>query len=319
MTGASLKVQYGLETVYGTAVTPDKTIQVASESLKLNMSKKDEGLLTGGRLTSRTAAMGRRIEGNLSLLARPDDIGLFLASLLGVEAAASLVAASTGAYKHTFTAAQPTVLLPSLSFVIDRGVKAFEYAGVKINSLSFSAAAEDYLKLDMALVGKDEAEGLAEAGLTPSTLKAFRFSGATVKVGGVTLDATSVKFDYNNNLDAQTQTTKTGTNYKEPELGSREIKADIEVLYDSASDGIRDDFFLTDDICALEITFTSDEIETGFNYSLKISVPYCQVEDASPAVGGPDRIKYNLQLKAVDGSGEPITVELINAFDSEYL
>jgi hypothetical protein len=318
-TGNNLRVQFGREATYGTGVVPTKALQVSSESLKLNLTKKEEGLLTGGKLTGRTAAMGRKIDGNISFLVRPDDIGLPLGCLLGKEADAVLVPTSTGAYKHVFTAAG-TELLPSMTFVLDRVVKIFEYSGCKVNSISFSAASEDYLKVDMALAGFDEDDGALAPALVPSTAKAFRFANASVKVGGVTLDVTSINFEYNNNLDTSTQTTTTGERYKEPAQQAREIKADLEVLYDDDSNDIRDDFFLTDATCALEINFVGGEIETGFNYALKISIPHCQVEDASPNVGGPERIKYNLQLKAIEGgSGEPITVELINAYNGEYL
>ncbi len=318
--GNSLVMQVGVQTVHETPVVPTKQVQVSSEGFKLNLTKKDEGLLTGGRLSGRVTSMGRKIEGSLSTLSKPDDVGLFIASCLGAEATTTLVPSSTGAYLHTFVAADAGANLPSLTFILDRDVKVFEYSGCKIESMSFNASAEDYLKLDCNIVGRDEDTGTLAIGLSPSPLKSFRFAGATVTVGGVSLEATSIKFDYTNNQDSGLQTTSTGVYYREPEVGARDIKADVEVIYDTNSDDIRDDFFITDAVAQLVINFVSgQEVEAGYPYSLKITMPYCQVEDASPTVSGADMLKYNLQLKATEGVLEPITIELVNGLATEYI
>ena len=54
---------------------------------------------------------------------------------------------------------------PSAYFVVDRGVEVKGYSGCKIESLSFSTAAEDYLNLNMKFVGKKLQRN------TPSPLK----------------------------------------------------------------------------------------------------------------------------------------------------
>lgn len=312
--GNNLIVQYGVESTYGTPVVPTKQIKVASEGFKLILNKKDEGLLTGSKMGGRVATMSRKTEGTLSTLARPDDVGLFLACAFGNESNPEQILTSD-AYKHTFTIGDDVT--PSMTFVVDKVVKAFEYSGVKINSLSFNAAQEDYLKLDMNLIGKDEEVGTVESGLSNSPLKAFRFADAYVKVGGVSAKASSIKFDYNLNQNSE-QTTSSGLYMDEPEAGTREFNIDAEVFYDIDTDEIRSDYFLTDDVVSVEIRFLSGESIDGSPYSLTFKVPFAQVTDASPTVGGPDRIKYNLQLKAVDGASMP-TAELINGLATKYI
>lgn len=320
MNGNKLIVQYGLESTYGTLGTATKQIQVASEAFKLNLDKKDEGLLTGSKIGGKVRTMARSADGGLSTLARPDDIGLFLAVAMGSEGTASLVDGSTGAYERDFTLTDST-LLPSLFFKVLRDTNIVKgYTGITFDGLSFNAQAADYLKVDFTLKGKDEANTTLEAGLSNSPLSPFKFASSLVKVGGVDLEVVSTKFDYKANIDASTHSNKSGIYYKQPEIGKIDLTSEFEVIYDSVSNGIRDNYWLTDNTCSVEITFVSgEEVETGFPYSLKFVLPANQVTEASVNISGADRVKFPLKLKAVENGVEPITVTLVNGFAGQYL
>lgn len=314
------KVQVGVETAYGTPVAATAQVKIFNEGFKYVPSKKEEGLLTGGKTTGLVYTMGKKVEGSLSTLARPDDAGLFLALALGKEAA--VTTQGTLGKKHTFTAAGASDKLPSATFRVDKVVKVFQYDGCKVDTLSFNAAAEDYLKLDIGgIIGQDEADGTLTPALNYSPLKPFKFSGCTVKFGATSVEATSVKFDYSNALDGSLQTTNTGLYYAEPEQNARDIKVEVETLYNSTTDGLRTSYFKTDDVVAIEIKFTSDEeIETDTPYTLTITLPNCQITEASPVIGGAERIKQTISAKAVEvGSTEPITVELVNTRATKYI
>jgi len=293
--GNNGKIQYGIETEYGVAVVPTKQILVANETLKLNLNKKNEGLLTGGKLGGKSFTMSRKVDGGISTLTRPDDIGVFLACALGADTSA--IVGTTTAYKHTFTLADTQ---PSLTFIVDREVAVKEYSGVKIDSLSFNAQGEDLLKLDLTFFGKEEDVGTTATGLSSSPLKSFRFADCSVKIGAVELEATSVKFDYSNALDSL-QTSKSGLYMKEGMPKAREIKMDIECLYDADGEDIRNDFYLADDTCAVEITFLSgQDADTDTPYSLTFKVPCAQLTaDPIANISGADTMKYTLNLVAV--------------------
>lgn len=316
--GNNGRVQFAVEATYGTAPTMSKQIKIASEAFKWVPDKKDEGLLTGGKSTGKVYTMSKKAEGAISTNVRPDEAGYWLGAALGVEGA---ITGTTPAYTHTFTSAEYDDSLPSMAFVVDRMVDVYAYTGCKINTLSFSAQPGDYLKVDATFVGKDEVDGTA-ATLTPSPLKPLRFSHAAVTLASSTYaDVTSIKFDYNNNLDVSLQTTSTGMYFVEPEAGAREIKIDLEALYSAASDAIRSTYFKTDDSVALEIKFTSDEeIDTGVFYELTITIPHCQITEAGPAnIGGADTLKQSVSLKAIEeGGDELITVKLINGMATKY-
>ena len=314
--GNSLILQLGAESSYGTAATPTRQIRVASESLKPTYNKVDEGLLTGGRGAGRKEIMSLKVEGDISTLARPDDVGLFLKAALGVE--------EVDGNKHTFTALGTDLedSLPSLTAVLDRKVDKFSYAGLKVNTLSFSAAPEDYLKLDVSFVGREESTGAELAELSPSSLKSFKFRHGKVKLGGVEVaDITNINFSYNNNLDTETQTTSTGLYFKEPEPGMRAITTELEMLYAEGTEAYRTSYYKTDATVSIELKFISDETfgDNKTPYSLTISIPCNQCSDASANMSGADSTKQTMSFEAVDNlTDELITVELVNDVSDEY-
>jgi len=322
--GNSGRVQFGVEATYADPATMEAQVRFSSEGFKYVPDKQEEGLLTGLKGQGRSYTMGVKAEGALSTNVRPDEAGYWLALGLGSEETPVQESGATSAYVHTFKAIGNTLSdhLPSATFVVDRVVDAFQYAGCKITDFSFSASPGDYLKLDANFVGKNEEAGTIDGGLTPSSLKPFRFQHGQVLLGGsVIADITSISFSYNNNAETDLQTTSTGIHYKEPEAGAREITMDLEVLYTADSETLRQNYYKTDDALSVEIVFTSEEeIEPGFPYQLNIIVPNAQVSESVSNIGGADRLKQSLNLRGIDEVGsELITVELINGKDVAYI
>lgn len=322
ISGNRLRVQVGKETIYGQVSTGQYQIKVSSEGFRLRLNKKDEGLLTGGKTTGVLATLSKSTEGSLSFLARPDDLGLFLKACLGIEDNPVLIEGAENAYKHTFKAIGTSLTdhLPSLSLLIDRVAQQLAYTGCKIQSLNFTAAPEDFLKIEGSFVGKDEISGTL-ASLTPSTRKAFKFHKGQIKISNnIYADITNIKFNYGNNLINNIQTTGTGLFFYEPEVGTREVTAEIELLYNSQSVSLRNSFYLTDNDFSIELLFTSEEeIETGIPYSLKINIPHVQVTDTNPTIGGADVVKQTVSMKAIEvGSDELIIIDLVNDKNTSY-
>ncbi|ULQ59236.1 hypothetical protein K7I13_12145 [Brucepastera parasyntrophica] len=309
VTGNSLIVQVANETQYAVPVSAmTRQIKVASESLKPIYNKIDEGLLTGGKATGKVETMSVKAEGSISTIARPDDLGFWLLHLLGVEEDVVDVGDEDGtAKKHTFHAigTQETDHLPSFTAMLNRIIEKFAYTGCKANTISFSAVQEDYLKIDITIVGKDEIEWTVSTTLVPSSLRAFKFRHGKVYLNGAEIaDVTSIKFDYNNNLDTTVQTTSTGLYFKEPECGARDITTELEVLYASPAEATRKNYYKTDDVFALVLAFTSDEVvEDGVPYSLTITIPHNQMSDATANVSGSETLKQTMNMKAVEDGG----------------
>lgn len=319
--GNNVKVQLGKESTYATVATPTNQIKVASEGFKYIPEKKSEGLFTGGKSTGKTFTMSKKVEGALSTIARPDDVGLFLGLVTGIEA--TPVVNGTLGYDHVFTAigSGENDYLPSVTAFVDRIVEQYSYTGLILDGLSFDASPGDFLKLDCKFTGREESANATLVALTASPLKAFKFADAKVKIQGSSLaDVTSLKFDYQNKVES-IQTTDTGYYFTKAKQGAREISSEIEVIYSAGSDTIYNTLFKTDDVVSLEITFTSEEeIETGLKYSLVISIPNMQINDCSANIGGAEIVKQNMKLSAIEeGSDELITIKLTNARATKYI
>lgn len=325
--GNSVIFQTGKETTYGTSVTATKQDKISSESFKPVYNKVDEGLATGGRGAGLKATMGIGVEGGFSTLMRPD-MAYWLKYALGVED----VDAGTEGYVHTFTAIESSesAHLPSFTAYVDRKVGKFKYTGCKVNSLTLSAAAGDYLKLDANINGKKEETAVSLASLTPSALRAFKFAQGKVYKGtynstdgfeGTELaDITSVNLEINNNLDAQVQTTATGDYYKEAEVGTREITMSAEMIYTADAETVRSALYKSDDTCAVKLEFISNEMITSEEpYRLTIILPCVQCSDATANMGGLDTLKMSATFNVVDSLSEELIIAEVNNADSgEY-
>lgn len=321
--GNSVIAQLGKESAYGTPVAATKQFKIASESLKPTYNKIDEGLATGGRGKGLMATMGIGVNGSESTLMRPD-MGYLLAGVLGVD----VVSTSGDGTKHTITciASDENQHLPSWTFYVDRKVGKFKYSGCKINALTLSANAGDYLKCDFDIVGKEEIANATLSALTPSVLRAFKFAQAKmykivddeeVEIA----DVDSINLSINNNCDATVQTTDTGDFYKEPEVGTREIGLTCSAIYSSESESIRTEFYKSDATVGIKMEFISDENlpDSTDPYKLTITLPCCQLSDADANMSGLETLKQNMTFNVVDNLvDELIKVELINADASSY-
>lgn len=316
--GNSVVLQMGKETTYGTAIACTNQIQISNESLKEVYNKIEEGLAVGGRGVGKVATMGIGVEGSVFTLFRPD-MGLILKSALGVE----VVASATEGYKHTFTAIEndEEKHLPSLTVKVDRKVDCFSYPGCKIGSLTLSAENGNYLLAEINFNGKQEITNVTLEDLTPSTLKAFKFAGGKFYVDDTEIaDVTSVSLEINNNLTTQVQTSSTGDYYKEPEAGMREITANLSMLYSASAELLRKNKYKTDDTFALKLEFVSDEkISSAEKFKMVITLPCCQMNDATANMSGLDTLPQDVSIRVVDNlEDELITVELYNSDEAAY-
>lgn len=317
--GNGVIVEFGIENDFGEYAAPKDRIAVSSESLGYSRNATEEGLLLGGVGKGLTETMSLHTEGDIATLAKPKSVGYVLAGLMGVEQVADS-ADENSKFKHLFTPIgnHESDSLPSFSFTIDRGINVQSYTGVKFNSCSFTAAAEDRLQLSLSVNGKDEVQnGTINNALKPETNRAFKFHSASVKMDGEKVaDITSIQFDYNNNLDTSLFTTNTGLYCKEPEAGTREATCQFEALYTTETEAIRNGKFKTDAIVSIEIEFT----DTDKN-KLVFRIPYGQItEMATPTAGGAETLKTSLTVSAVDNlTDNYVEVELYNDYPDGYL
>lgn len=313
--GNSTIIEFGKETTYGTGVNPTNRIEVSSEAFKFTPNKTEEGLLTGRLGGSMVETMSIKSDGSLSTLAKPESVGYFLKGVLGSEVV-SEQDEDTEKYTHTFTPIGngSTDYLPSYTFTIDRKVKVFQYTGVVFDSVSFSAQAEDRLKLDLTCLGKAEATGTINNSLAAETAKSFKFHQGKVKIDDAEVaDVTSISLEYKNNC-SNYQSTDTGLYFSQPQPGKRECTATLETIYTTAIETIREDKFKTDDVIEIELSFKdADDNEIIF------TIPYAQISTMdNPTANSSDTLKQSITVNAIDQSDTFVSVELVNDVSTAY-
>lgn len=296
ISGNSVIFQIGKETTFGTVAPATDRIRISSESFRPTYNKVSEGLATGGKGAGKVQTMGIQAGGSFSTLMRPD-MGLLLELLCGVK---------TGNV-YTPIGTELTDSLPSFTAYVDRKAAKCSYPGSKINQITFSAAAGEYLNISVDCTSKLEATGATIDSLTPSEEKAFRFASGKVKINdSVIADVTSMELTYNNNLAADTQTTDTGDYFKEPECGVREITGTMEMIYAAGAETLRSTLYKTDATFSIEYVFESDDS------TLTFSIPCAQMNDASANMGSPsEMLRQSMSWNACEnGTDELIEITL---------
>lgn len=316
--GNSVVIEFANEKNYGVPEKATDRVEVSSENFKPTVNKTDEGLLTGGIGKSGKETMSIKTDSSLSTLAKPQTVGKFLKLAFGVSSEPE--ATDGGKYKHIFTPIGNGIEehLPSATFTINRIAKTYSYTGNKVDSISFNAAAEDRLKLDLSFVGRNEVSGTDyfDNSLKYEVARSFKFHQAKVYKDNKELaDVSSIKFEYRNNLDGSTQTTSTGLYFKEPEAGTREATAEIEVIYSPETEEIREQYFKEDGTFKLVIEFTDNEKNI-----LTFTIPNAEIATMDPATAnGEGTMKQTISLSAVEyGSDDYVKVELTNDYQNQY-
>lgn len=326
--GNDSSLQVGQETTWGTKVAGALALEFTSENFKHVPSMIESEALVGAVTTHGITSGNIKTEGDFSIEVNPDNIGLLLGLTLGVEADAAQEGATT-AYDHVFTAVSGTTSLPFFSALVDRKADVFTYTSNKIDSMALEVSPDGYLVGTFTTKGMKEEIGDSLASLSYSTKRPFVFKDLTIGYGAgasspsysTLSQATTFTCNYSNSIEDDLFTAD-GTAYQqEVDRQKREMTADIEVLYDASTNTLRESYYKVGDAIAVKAEFVSAEIiEAGYYYTLTIEMKQCYVTSADPVIGGPDRLRQTITVKAVDnGTDEPFTATLRDAKTDEYL
>lgn len=320
ISGQDAKLQVGKETTWGTGVAPTVQVDFTSESLKYLMDYIEDDSLVGGKTISRMDLSGKKVEGDIALVVRPDTVGMLLKAALGAEAAPAHI--SSGVYSHVFSMIPggTSGSLPKLTVVVDRKVAVFGYVSCKVNQMTLEAKVKNYLRMTLGMRGHSEQSDALES-LTASTLRAFQFVDGNVTINGSEYDdVEGVKLTVDNDLEDDLFTMSGSVTMQEIEPQNRKITADIDVLYSSTTDATRTSAYLAASTVTVVLNFESTEVAAGaLKYRLQVTLNKCYVTGAHPAVASRGRIKQTLSVRATEQSStEPIVVLLVNKAADAY-
>jgi hypothetical protein len=318
--GEGAKLQIGLESNWGTAVAPTVELDMLSEDFGEEMITKTEETLVGKATTGRTDIMGKKVPGGFSILVKPDNIGLLLACALGAESAATGVGATSTVYDHDFSLITGSAtMLPHFTAVVDKRASTKGFVSNKVKQMTFEMGNNDYLKATVETLGyREQADSLES--LTLSTLRAFNFNDMTVEIDDTTVDEVlSAKVVINNNLEDDLFVADGSQYMIEPDRQRREVTVELEVLWNDDIETQRDDKYRAGEDVKLELIFTGATAAEGESYQLTFTFANAYYTQAKPTIGGPERMKLPLSLKAASiGSDEPLVVTLRDLQSSQY-
>lgn len=189
-TGLDSQVVIGLESTWGTAVTPAKAIEFDSESIAWEPSWiEPSGLRVGTKFkrASRLTQSRQTVGGDISLQFASRNMGTLLKAMLGSTVVTPTVVAGS-AYKQVHVPGD--YLTKSLTVQVGRPepggtVRPHTYAGMKVTDWEFSVSDGENSTLSVTFDGRSEST--ATALVVPSYLSAevFDFSDVvTFKLGG---------------------------------------------------------------------------------------------------------------------------------------
>ena len=325
--GNDTKFQLGVEGTFGTSTTPTLQLEYLSTSLKETHSVKESDALVGGVTTPYYNVLGSKVEGDVVFEVHPDKMGEILACTLGAEGA---VVNGTDFKTHSFTPVKGGTSLKSLTAVVDKKADVFGFLGLKIDSLHLECDPSSTLQGTISFIGREEKTDPTLAALTPSVNIPYSFKDLKVYTGVAGTEAstallgvTKMAFDYKNNLEADLFIADGSGLMTEFDYQKREITSDLDVMYDAVTNSLREAYYKPGLPFALKFEFTHPVKVTGAatqQYAFKIIMNNVIMTEAPNDVGGPERLKMSLKIKALESGDDPaVEMKLINDEADKYL
>jgi len=315
MVGNGSVCQAAEQSAWGTSKTPDTLINMTSETITVSYQKGDEANLIAKKTASSKELLAIVTEGGLSTILRPDFADWVFKVALGKG--------SSGVY----TLQDPNTDLPVSTIVMKRGSIVKTYPDVTIRSLTLDCVAQDYVKVDLDMVGTKEIPAGGSGAQTIQNLsfngKSYRCTQATLYYGAggtaesslvSTLCVESVRITIDNGVEDSPATYCSGLFNDRPVPGQRTVSVDIAIPYSVATEQFRSTYYANESNVnlALKLVFTADEDE-----SVEIYMPNISLDSGDANVGGPGIIDTSFGGEALSvGDDEPITVTVTHAEES---
>ena len=305
--GAGSSCQAAKQSAWGTSVKPNTLINMTSESISVSVEKGDEGNLLASKTANQRDLMSIGVSGSISTVLRPEFADWLFECGLGTKT------------ENTYTLANPNTDLPVSTIVMSRGGIVKTYPDVTIKSIKISAAAQDYVKADIDLVGVDEVSQaqdgaqLLQAGLS-FKLPSYRCTQATLLYGDGNSTSPSTKLcvescdiTIDNGIEDSPATYCTGVYSGRPVMGLRSVTVDFSIPYSENVDAFKSKYYsaLASPCVSLKLVFTTSDTDEN----IEILMPNVNITSADGNVGGTGIIDSSFSGEALSvGVTEPIKI-----------
>ena len=329
--GIGAQLMIGAEATVGTAVTPTRTLEFNSETLKLSKQiVQGTGLRSVGlydragrrNFTTKTAA------GDINLDVATSGMGLLFKGMLGASAS-GLVSGTAFQQVHSVGSLVGSALTVQKGIPqTDGTVKPFTYNGCKVMSWDLACAVGGILNCRVGLDAWNEATATALA--TPvyaATSNIFHFAQGSLTLGGTVTTTAGVASVAGGTVAASIKgATVSGTNGLKTDrffLGSAGIKAE---QIENAMRGLTGtldaefvnqatiyDVFAADAASTLKLTFTgTTAISAGVFAVCEILIPHIRFDGESPTANNPDVVGLSAGFTGLDdGVNSPIQIRYV--------
>ena len=315
-------VGIGVESVFGTGVTPTRWLEFVDEGLDYQKKTvQGKGIRVGSRVarSNRRAVVSADIGGDLTLECLSKGLGLLWQACLGAGASA-LVSGTT--YQQVFTLGDvPTFTLQKGLPRVDGTVDAYTFTGCAVDKFEIGFKNNDLLTLKASIDGRDVTTATTYAAPTYAVAaNLFSFAGAAVYSGALTAPTVSAlasgatqlsgvrggSIAVSNELDADRYNAGGGGRKARQLTGERKISGSLEVEYDNA---MFRDAVLSDAPLNLVVTYTAGPLSSGLE-TLQIVVPEIKLSGELPKSNGGDLIKQSLKFVGLDNltAAQPLWV-----------
>jgi hypothetical protein len=317
------QLMFGVESVYGTAVTPTRTFEFNSEGIEESYGRTEGDPLRTGTYVQRSDRFTPYFAGaagSIQFDVMSKGFGILFKHLLGGIATSG---PTDTAYTHTATMAD--LFGKSLTCQVARPfnpsgtVQPFTYEGGKITEATFSNSVEGNLVLDLGFDFEQVATGTALASASyPASMENFTWAGGSLLVGGADVGfcVNEVSVQISNNMNVDRRCISNGTDKKEPTAGRREVTFSLSGDFASLSHRARAaSLTAAGAVSALNFTWTAPTLIGATTYpSVSIQIPVARFDTWSAPAGGPDAITQALSgVGRFDGTNSPVSIVYVTS------
>jgi hypothetical protein len=303
-TGFGFKTSLGFATeiTYGTYVAAAKFLEITEESIERKAQRISKPFL--GTASQKASVPGKvSVGGGIKTMFAINGSERLLYHAMGTDA-------TTGAGPYTHAYALAAALPVGLSFHIDRdsatvgGSSAFRYTGCQIKKMMFSQKEEDFLMMDLDIIGQQGANGAAEAATYP-TFAGFDWTQFTLTVAGSAMTVKGFEISLENDLADDRYYLGAKTIRGLGRKGARKITGKITKEFESLTE-----FQLFSALTAS----TLSAVWTDGTNTLTIACPRIFFEGSEPNAkdGGPFIVDMPFTAYQSAAIGDEMTLTLIN-------
>ena len=328
--GLGSQVMFGVETTYGTAVTPTVTLEATSVGLELQQEYiMSEGLRSGLRVQrgDRTVTNRKGVNGDIELDITSNALARWLIHAMGDSRAVSTIKTNPAAsvYLYTMRLGDPADLasmtIQTGSADVGGNVRRMDAVGCYCTEFSLSNEIDGILTGSFTIDGRDytpSASAVTTASYASGTEPLVFHQGA-ITVGGTAVPLKSYELSVTHGYDTERYQINSTSLKSRPIINAKdEITLTLEMDFDGTAAGAT---WATDDLVTkfragtkvtnVIGTWTGSTAIASTNYPyLKATVPQAVITSATPTIDGPEVIALSVELMVTDnGTDQPLTLE----------